>query len=356
MRRLLPPIALLLTLAAAAGPASAARRPVKLYFTAGEQLRIVDRRLSENSTTLLPALRALLSGPTSAERARGADTQIPRGVKLRSVTVTAGGGATVVFTQGFLKDIPVDAAQRTSRQTAALRARLAQVIFTVTQFGDIDEARVVAGEVTIDEDVSREDYATPSRPPKPQVIPPGEAIPGTRAVQERLTALGYLPASAVDGLAGYRTQQAIMAFQAWNGLDRDGVVGPATSAKLKTASRPRGTAGGASRRIEVHRARGVALLIDGGRVVRAIHISTGAGADATPRGRYRVFRKERRSWSVPFRVWLPYASYFNKGIALHESPDVPPQPASHGCVRVPAPEAPEVYAFATVGTEVVVVG
>jgi lipoprotein-anchoring transpeptidase ErfK/SrfK len=58
---------------------------------------------------------------------------------------------------------------------------------------------------------------------------------------------------------------------------------------------------------------------------------------------------------VPFSTWLPYASYFNAGIAFHEYADVPTYPASHGCVRVPAPEAPGVYAFATTGIVVVVI-
>jgi lipoprotein-anchoring transpeptidase ErfK/SrfK len=33
---------------------------------------------------------------------------------------------------------------------------------------------------------------------------------------------------------------------------------------------------------------------------------------------------------------------------------VPPFPASHGCVRVPSSEAKDVYAFAALGTAVVV--
>ena len=53
-------------------------------------------------------------------------------------------------------------------------------------------------------------------------------------------------------------------------------------------------------------------------------------------------------------VWLRLASYFNQGIAFHEYPDVPPYPASHGCVRVPAPDARRVYDFASIGTAVVV--
>ena len=69
---------------------------------------------------------------------------------------------------------------------------------------------------------------------------------------------------------------------------------------------------------------------------------------------YAVTRKEVRSWSVPFQVWLPYASYFVGGIAFHEYPEVPPYPASHGCVRVPSPDAREVYDFASLNTAVLV--
>ena len=87
----------------------------------------------------------------------------------------------------------------------------------------------------------------------------------------------------------------------------------------------------------------------------AIHVSSGGPGNETPAGTFAVFRKELRSWSVPFQVWLPYASYFNQGIAFHEYPDVPPTPASHGCVRVPAPEAPGVYKFAKIDTPVIVI-
>lgn len=106
--------------------------------------------------------------------------------------------------------------------------------------------------------------------------------------------------------------------------------------------------------MEVRIGRGVLMLVRNGRAVRTIHISAGSPGNDTPTGRYEVFRKELMSWSVPFSTWLPYASYFNNGIAFHEYPDVPPYPASHGCVRVPAPEAPLVYKFARLGTVVVV--
>jgi lipoprotein-anchoring transpeptidase ErfK/SrfK len=106
--------------------------------------------------------------------------------------------------------------------------------------------------------------------------------------------------------------------------------------------------------MEVYRDKGVALLIAHDRVKRAIHVSPGAPGTSTPAGTFEVYRKENPSWSVPFQVWLPYASYFTGGIAFHEYPDVPPYPASHGCVRVPSPEAPGVYRFAKLGTSVIV--
>jgi lipoprotein-anchoring transpeptidase ErfK/SrfK len=37
---------------------------------------------------------------------------------------------------------------------------------------------------------------------------------------------------------------------------------------------------------------------------------------------------------------------------MHEYPDVPSYPASHGCVRLPAGDAQRVYRFVDVGTRV----
>ena len=67
-------------------------------------------------------------------------------------------------------------------------------------------------------------------------------------------------------------------------------------------------------------------------------------------------RKEQRSWSVPYKVWLPWASYFVGGVAFHEYPDVPPTAASHGCVRVPRWDAQWLYQQTPIGTPVTVLG
>jgi lipoprotein-anchoring transpeptidase ErfK/SrfK len=186
---------------------------------------------------------------------------------------------------------------------------------------------------------------------------PAQASTGalsTLELQAQLARLGYLPADAVSGVGDARTREAVVAFQGWEGLERDGVAGPVTLGRLARASRPTPLPGSGAR-IEVHLDRQVLLLVEGQRVGRAIHVSTGAPSTPTPRGAFRVFRRERNSWSTPFSVWLPWASYFTGGIAFHGYPEVPAYPASHGCVRVPLSEAATVYGFARLGVPVRVV-
>lgn len=325
----------------------------RLWFTAGEQFHTVEREPKAGGPA--QAVRELLAGPSAKERAGevAAETQIPDGAALEGLKL-AGGIAEVRLSPQFTRGIPAEPRERTRSQQSELDARLAQVTYTLTQFKHVSGARIYSGGTPVAPDVDRADYAAPERGPKPVVKPRGAKLPGTRQVQKRLARLAYLPKRAIDGVAGYQTQQAVIAFQAWNGLDRDGVVGPVTAAALDGARRPKPRPGGPARRIEVYRDRGVALLVEAGRTKRAIHVSSGAPGTETPAGRYSVFRKELQSWSVPFQTWLPYASYFNAGIAFHEYPEVPPYPASHGCVRVPAPEAKGVYDFASLGTHVVV--
>jgi lipoprotein-anchoring transpeptidase ErfK/SrfK len=90
----------------------------------------------------------------------------------------------------------------------------------------------------------------------------------------------------------------------------------------------------------------------GGLVQRTIHVSTAGPGHVTPTGHWHVYSKSLMSWSNLFHVWLPYASYVVGGDAMHSYPSVPGYPASHGCIRIPAPEAPWVYAWAPIGTPV----
>lgn len=171
-----------------------------------------------------------------------------------------------------------------------------------------------------------------------------------RELQAELARLTYLPASAVDGVFGMQTWHAVVALQGWSGIGRDGVVGPQTRGALARARAPVpwSTATG----IEVHIAQQVLLLVQGGHVVSAIHVSTGRPGWPTPSGHFTIQARYVMSWSIRFKVWMPLAQYFYDGYAIHEFSDVPDYAASHGCIRVPAEEARVVWSFGHIGMRV----
>ena len=183
----------------------------------------------------------------------------------------------------------------------------------------------------------------------------GSAGPKVAALNERLGELTYLRRGVDTPRFDARTHHAVVAFQLQKRLTADGIVGPQTRGALAEARKPRPRLSAAGRRIEVWRGRQLAYLVRDGRVRRTFHVSTGASGYTTPAGRFTVFWREERSWSVPYSVWLPWAAYFNGGIAFHGHSSVPTYPASHGCVRVPTPFARAVYRFARLGTRVDVV-
>ena len=331
--RLAPMRAVLIAiLALLLAPAAANAATSRVYFTKGEQLASVQRELPAGAE---PALKALLAGPP-----KGYGTTIPSGVTLTSAKL-AGGTLTVVLSASFKTDEPEQ------------HARLAQVVYTATAVKGVERVRILGKSYTR-EDFAREPYTEP-QPPARKLPAPKDA----KGVQTKLAQLGYLPTDAVTGAFDYRTQQAVIAFQAWTGLTRDGVVGPLTLLKLQAAGRPAPLAKTAGRHVEIYRSRGVVLLVEAGKVVRAIHTSTGIGGNSpdlgTPPGSFKIYRKEPRSWSVPYKSWLPYAAYWVGGWALHGYADVPAQPASHGCARLPMPEAKIVYDFVSIGTPVRVI-
>jgi spore germination protein GerM len=331
---------------------------IRVYFVKGEQFAPVERHVAPNDSAAVAAraVEWLLAGPDEAERRSGVETTIPTGATLESLSVDDG---TVTLE---LAGMPTAS---TAADVSLRPARAAQIVYTLTDVPGVERvlinvdgterATFVGSDLVVRGPLDQDDLSTPVRlAPQAERLPAGPAPVNITGVQKRLAALRYLPSGAATGAWDYRTRQAVLAFQSWHGLVRDGIVGPQTLAALETATRPEPGSTDGGRRIEVHRAKGVVLLIDDRDVLRVVHASTGAAGYETPTGTYSVFRKETNSWSVPYQVWLPYASYFNGGIAFHASDEVPASPASHGCVRLSAPEAPFVYEFAAVGTPVVV--
>ena len=310
---------------------------VKVFFTRDDRLQTVERVVPTGGDPLQVAVTALFRGPTAVERRDGIRSAIPRGVVVREIVV-ANGVAFLRLPETFAVGGAGDIVDQ----------RLAQIAHTVTGAADVVGVQILFAD---------EPVPAPGEDPgavitlgsltKREIIGP---IPvGMAALQRRLVQLKYLSPTVVNGRLDYRTSQALVAFQAWEGLPRTGEANLATRRRATVAKIPAPRVASQSRRIEVNRFKGVALLIERGQVVRAVHVSTGAGGK-TPRGTFHVFRKERMSWSLPFSVFLPYASYFSGGFAFHEYPNVPAYSASHGCIRIGYPEAPGVYAFAAFGT------
>jgi peptidoglycan hydrolase-like protein with peptidoglycan-binding domain len=183
---------------------------------------------------------------------------------------------------------------------------------------------------------------TPSATTKPRTsLIRGDSGPKVLALQKRLEQLGYW-LGAPDGAYGSLTQQAVWAFQKSAGLKRDGVVGPKTLRALEAGIRPKATLSGDG--VEIDLDRQILLVVRGGSVRTILNTSTGSGEEytstsgnralaKTPRGSYTVYRAvDGTVTNTLGELWRP--RFFNRGIAVHGSQNIPPWPDSHGCARL----------------------
>ena len=126
-----------------------------------------------------------------------------------------------------------------------------------------DDALTVDG-VRMDERVVGSSDAVVS-----EVLTAGMTGEQVRQVQRRLSELGYLSASFVNGVYDNNTQQAIRQFQQANGLSADGAAGSATQSRLYasgavTAQAVRMAADNTARQNEEYRLNGAYQLSVGG--------------------------------------------------------------------------------------------
>ena len=182
-------------------------------------------------------------------------------------------------------------------------------------------------------------------------------------LQRRLSELGYW-LGRPDGRFGSLTQQAVFALQKAAGIRRDGVVGTRTRQDLVDGIRPRTTLGGDG--VEIDLKRQLLLVVRGGTVRTVLNTSTGNGEEytstsgnralaTTPRGSFTVYRAVDGPLTNSLgELWRP--RFFNRGIAVHGSPNIPPWPASHGCARLSNPAIDMIWAkdLMPLGSRVVV--
>jgi lipoprotein-anchoring transpeptidase ErfK/SrfK len=179
-----------------------------------------------------------------------------------------------------------------------------------------------------------------------------QAGPGTRSpfvalLQQRLAAVGY--ATPQNGVYDVATGRAVLAFRKVNGMPRLTTLTPFVVDRLM-----RGVGGFKirypqhGRHVEANLGWQVLALIDGGRVVRTYTTSSGKPSTPTVLGNFRFYMREPGTNSHG----MVYSTYFIRGYAIHGYYDVPAYNASHGCLRVPIPDAYAIYSWIHLGDQI----
>jgi len=173
--------------------------------------------------------------------------------------------------------------------------------------------------------------------------------PAVRQLQAGLDRLGY--AVSRSGRFDAATGRAVMAYRKVNGMRR---TSSGSKAILARVMRGRGGFRAkypkAGRHLEADLSRQVLALLDGARVVRTYTTSSGAPSTPTILGSFRVYRRDLGTNGLG----MVDAVYFRGGYAVHGYKSVPPYGASHGCLRVPIPNARAIHDWLKMGTRIVV--
>jgi hypothetical protein len=179
----------------------------------------------------------------------------------------------------------------------------------------------------------------------------GQGAGGTKVMllQRELRALGY--ATPVTGSYDDGTSRAVLAFRKVNNLGRDGF---ATSAVYDRLLRRKGAFKlrhpEAGKHVEFDWARQVVVLAQGGKAWRVYHASSGKPSTPTVFGSYRFYSKTPGTNAKG----MVDSNYFIRGYAIHGYPEVPTYAASHGCIRVPIPNAAAIFAWIKLGDPIFV--
>jgi hypothetical protein len=166
-------------------------------------------------------------------------------------------------------------------------------------------------------------------------------------LQRALLEQGY--ATPITGYFDGATSRAVFTFRKANNLGWDGYASGEVYAKLL---RNQGAfqlrypkAGKDGKHVEFDWSRQVLVLAKHGKPYRSYHVSSGKPSTPTVFGTYHFYLKTPGTNSHG----MVYSSYFIGGYAIHGYAEVPNYPASHGCLRVPIPNAIQIYDWIDVG-------
>jgi peptidoglycan hydrolase-like protein with peptidoglycan-binding domain len=175
-------------------------------------------------------------------------------------------------------------------------------------------------------------------------VAPGERSRAVTLLQSLLGKLHY--AVPHTGVYDAGTERAVLAWRKMEGATRNSVANSLVFDGLlkgKGAWHVRHPLDG--RHVEARLGKQVLALIDGSKVHAIYHMSSGKPSTPTVRGKFRVYRKDLGTNAEG----MVDSNYFIRGYAIHGYFDVPTYNASHGCLRVPIPDARTIYDWLSIG-------
>lgn len=141
-------------------PVATAAVPVLIYFSRGEYLGVAGREVqAQGSAEALAeaAMRELLAGPTAEEKEFGLGAVIPAGTRLNGVSILDG-----------VATVDLSRAYESGGGSLSMLLRVAQVVFTLTQFDGVERvafaldgvpAQAIGGEgIVVSPPVTRADF------------------------------------------------------------------------------------------------------------------------------------------------------------------------------------------------------
>jgi len=309
MRRATPFLTLL-ALVAAAAPAQAQDDP------AAPTLSLHTRGTAYKPRTTVTRVRFTLQGTlTPYVAGQKVVVRIYRGkqkIKVRSLTVQPGG----TFKLGIKPRTPGQLKIRVShRKTPELGTAIAEPL----------RVRVVRSTAS-----------------------PGSRGPAVRFLQRILKRKHYL--GHVTGRYDAATSRAVLAFRKLTNrvripvADRDvfkGLLNGEGAFKVRYPEDGKHVEGDLTHQV-------LALIKPGGHVYRIYPTASGAPGTPTVLGRFHVYSKTPGTNAKG----MVYSSYFIRGYAIHGYHEVPSYNASHGCLRVPIPDAFAIYSWIHLGDQI----
>jgi hypothetical protein len=333
------------------------RRSTTLLALATGLVAVPAAAPAQEPVPVKSAVPGTMPKPTAPRPAAGKiSIKVRGGQRTRKMRYVARGGRVIVsgtsrpFVAG---QVAVLAMVRRGRVVATRRAQIRQAGSAGRVTFSFKARRRGTVRMYIRHEATPTQSAFRSRSARIRIVSP-QAGQGARGVgvlllQRGLRRLGY--AVPVTGFYDGGTSRAVLAFRKVNGLGRNGY---ATRRVFSLVLRNRGAFRvrfpKAGRHVEFDWSRQVLALIDRGRARRVYHASSGKASTPTVFGSFRFYRKEPGTNSHG----MVQSNYFIGGYAIHGYPSVPTYPASHGCIRVPIPNAYDIDRQISLGERIFV--